>query len=103
MKRSIIDIWVGVTNGWDLHVDNNYGKTLLAKLGVTINDKVWGLFSMTHGAEQLGNTVNTRTSVDATWYVKPVSMLTIALARASFSSLVQRNCSPRPSGAEPMP
>jgi len=75
----VVDLWVGVVNGWDLHTDNNYGKTILAKLGLSISDSVSGLVSISRGAEKLNNTNDARTSVDTTWFIKPVSNLTVAL------------------------
>ena len=75
----VLDLWVGVVNGWDLHTDNNYGKTLVAKVGFAVNDKVSGLVSVLHGPEQANNTNNARTSFDTTWTIKPVSKVAVAL------------------------
>jgi hypothetical protein len=74
-----VDFWIGATNGWDLHTDNNTGKTLLAKVGLNLSDRFWGNVSMTHGAEQANNTNNARTSVDTTWFLKFIPMTTLAL------------------------
>jgi len=75
----IVDLWVGVVNGWDLYTDNNTGKTLLAKLGLNFGDKISGSVSMTHGPEKNNNTNDARTSVDTTWFVKPAPKLTVGL------------------------
>ncbi len=73
------DLWVGVVNGWDLHADNNTGKTFLAKLGLSLSDQVSGLVTMSQGAEKNNNTNDARTSFDTTWFIKPVSMFTLAV------------------------
>lgn len=75
----VVDFWVGVINGWDLHTDNNYGKTFVSKLGLNFGDNFNGSISFYRGAEKPGNTNDARTSVDTTWFVKPVPMLTIGL------------------------
>jgi len=74
-----IDFWVGAVNGWDMYTDNNTGKTLVAKLGVNLNDMVNGNVSILYGPEQLANTNNQRTSIDTTWFIKPCKMLTVGL------------------------
>ncbi|OGR53315.1 MAG: hypothetical protein A3I11_08300 [Elusimicrobia bacterium RIFCSPLOWO2_02_FULL_39_32] len=74
----IIDLWVGAVNGWDLHVDNNTGKTLLAKMGINFGEKAFGAVSLSYGSEQ-ANTNNTRTSFDTTWFLKPMDKTTIGL------------------------
>jgi hypothetical protein len=75
----VLDVWVGVTNGWDLHTDNNIGKTFLAKVGLALNEKVSGSISMTQGAEKANNTNDARTSFDTTWSIKPIEKVTVAL------------------------
>lgn len=99
-----IDVWVGVVNGWDLHTDNNYGKTFLGKVGFTINDMISGLISVSQGAEKNNNTNDARTSVDTTWFVKPVKKLTLALqANAGGednTSIADRNGDGLPDGGQ---
>ncbi|MBI2916178.1 MAG: porin, partial [Elusimicrobia bacterium] len=73
------DVWLGVVNGWDLHIDNNKGKSLVARVGLNPSDKSFGSFSMTHGAEKLNNTLDARTTFDLTWFVKPMDNTTIGL------------------------
>jgi len=75
----IADIWIGVTNGWNLQTDNNSGKTFLTKVGFNLGEMVNGSVSITHGAEQANITTNMRTSFDTTWFIKPVQDLTLAL------------------------
>ncbi len=75
----IVDFWVGATNGWDLHTDNNYGKSVIGKIGLNFGDMASGSFSVIHGPEQANTTINARTSVDTTWFLKPTSKLTLAL------------------------
>ena len=74
-----LDLWVGAVNGWDNYTDNNSGKTLVARLGVNLGEMLTGSFSFLHGAEQNGTTNNTRSSVDTTWFIKPVKMATIGI------------------------
>lgn len=74
----VVDLWIGAVNGWDLHTDNNSGKTFLAKIGTTF-EKVTGATSISYGAEKANNTNDARFSVDSTWFIKPVSKLTLAL------------------------
>lgn len=99
-----IEIWVGVVNGWDLHADNNYGKTFLGKVGFTLNDMISGLISVSQGAEKNNNTNDARTSVDTTWFIKPVKKLTLALqANAGGednTSIADRNGDGLPDGGQ---
>lgn len=76
---TMFDVWLGVVNGWDLHIDNNSGKTLVGKVGIALSDKIGGSVSFTRGAEQLNNTLNQRTSVDTTWFVKPTSDISVGV------------------------
>lgn len=75
----VVELWVGAVNGWDLHTDNNIGKTFLSKLGLNLSDQVTGSFSFYRGAEKTDNTNDARTSVDTTWFIKPSGKLTLAL------------------------
>ncbi|OGR86452.1 MAG: hypothetical protein A3A86_06455 [Elusimicrobia bacterium RIFCSPLOWO2_01_FULL_60_11] len=75
----IANLWVGAVNGWDNYVDNNYGKTLLAKIGLNISPAVQGSFSLLHGAEKNNNTNDARTSIDTTWFFKPMDKTTIGV------------------------
>ena len=93
-----IDFWVGAVNGWDMYTDNNTGKTIVSKLGINLGDKVNGNVSILYGPEQgpspantaavtagapavvgIANTNNQRTSIDTTWFLSPIKMLTIGL------------------------
>ncbi len=76
---SMFDVWLGVVNGWDLHVDNNSGKTVVGKLGINLSEKMSGNVSFTRGAEQLNNAVNQRTSVDTTWLIKPMDDISVGV------------------------
>ncbi len=86
---------VGVVNGWDLHTDNNSGKTLIAKLGLPLCDMISGQFSALYGAEKTAQTVDARTSVDTVWTIKPMKSLTLALqgdiGAEDHTSIADRN------------
>lgn len=75
----VADLWVGVVNGWDNYADNNSGKTLIAKLGLNFGDLVSGAISMSHGPESNNTTLTQRSSFDATFTVKPMEKLAVAL------------------------
>ncbi len=74
-----IDVWVGAVNGWDVQTDNNSGKTFLAKIGFNFGEMAFGNISMSRGSEKTNNTNDALTSVDTTWFLKPVKPLTVAL------------------------
>ena len=74
-----VDFWVGVVNGWDVLTDNNTGKTIVAKVGITPSDKVSGVVSLLRGAEKANNTNDSRTSFDTVWTIKPVDKFALAL------------------------
>ncbi|MBI2119656.1 MAG: outer membrane beta-barrel protein [Elusimicrobia bacterium] len=80
---SILDVWVGAVNGWDLHTDNNYSKTFVSKIGLNFGEKFFGSFAFYRGQETNANAApsntNQRTSIDSTWFIKPISKLTLAL------------------------
>ncbi len=61
-----LDFAVGAVNGWDLIVDNNDNKTLVAKVGVT-QDKL-GLIVSAYAGKETGE--NYRATLDATAVVK---------------------------------
>lgn len=59
------DVAVGAINGWDLVVDNNSFKSIVAKVGIT-TDKALATISAIAGPEQPGNKDDWRIAVDAT-------------------------------------
>jgi len=65
-----VDLHVGVVNGWDVMVDNNRAKTLLAKIGVVPNADSLVTISAYAGPEQAGNDDNWRETLDVTALVK---------------------------------
>lgn len=74
-----VDFWVGAVNGWDIQTDNNSGKTFLAKVGFNFGEMAFGSISMSRGSEKANNTNDALTSIDTTWFFKPVKPLTVAL------------------------
>lgn len=68
----LTDFWIGMVNGWDLHVDNNTDKTLLINADINLNENLYGSLSFSRGAEQNANNDNKRTTIDTTWYFKPL-------------------------------
>lgn len=74
-----IDFWIGLVNGWDLHVDNNTDKTLVMKLGINLSENLNGTFSFYRGAEQNADNSDKRTTIDTTWIMKPLLSTTLGL------------------------
>jgi hypothetical protein len=64
-----LDVAAGVVNGWDVTVDNNSLKTLVGKLGVTLEQVVLVVSAYT-GPEQPLDDDDWRTTFDATALVK---------------------------------
>ena len=58
-----LDVAVGAINGFDLLIDNNEGKTAVAKLGLNLGDSLSLVASSLTGLEQVGN-ANRRTIAD---------------------------------------
>jgi hypothetical protein len=67
--NSSLDVAAGVINGWDLVVDNNRGKTVVAKFGYT-GDGALVTASGYAGPEQAGNADDLRLSGDLTGMIK---------------------------------
>jgi len=69
----VLDLALGVVNGWDVAVDNNTGKTVIGRLGVNLGDPFSGGLSFIYGPEKAGfagsllNTDDERTSIDGTF------------------------------------
>lgn len=64
-----LDVAAGMISGWDLLVDNNNLKTIIAKLGYT-SDQLGLTVSAYAGPEQAGNNDDWRTTLDATAVIK---------------------------------
>ena len=65
-----LDTQVGVVNGWDAVQDNNSGKTVVGRAGLTLFDgKLKNAVTVIGGPEQTGNNSNDRWIVDdvLTW------------------------------------
>lgn len=69
----LVDLHIGVVNGWDVVADNNRAKTVVAKVGINPNPNVAITVSGYAGPEAAGNNDNWRTTGDVTAMVK-VSM-----------------------------
>ncbi|OGR56546.1 MAG: hypothetical protein A3I11_06305 [Elusimicrobia bacterium RIFCSPLOWO2_02_FULL_39_32] len=74
-----IDFWIGLVNGWDLHVDNNTDKTLVMKVGINLSENLNGSLSFYRGAEQNADNSNKRTTIDTTWFLKPLANTSLGL------------------------
>jgi hypothetical protein len=66
----MIDLHIGVVNGWDVMADNNRGKTILAKVGIVPSADSLVTISAYAGPEQTGNDDNWRETLDVTALVK---------------------------------
>jgi Putative beta-barrel porin-2, OmpL-like. bbp2 len=64
-----LDAALGVVNGWDVVVDNNHGKTVVAKVGYTGDGRLLTVSGYA-GPEQADNDDSWRFSGDATGMVK---------------------------------
>ncbi|MEJ5350943.1 MAG: porin [Melioribacteraceae bacterium] len=60
-----LDFKLGVINGWDLLVDNNLDKTIIARLGINLGEPLSFGISYSYGVEQL-NSSDARNSFDLT-------------------------------------
>ncbi|MCG3203832.1 MAG: hypothetical protein KCHDKBKB_00508 [Elusimicrobia bacterium] len=47
-----LDFAAGLVNGWDQANDNNQGKTVIGKIGLSLGDPLMATLSGTHGPEQ---------------------------------------------------
>ncbi len=65
----VVDIKLGVVNGWDLLIDNNKDKTIISRLGVNFGDPLTFGLSYYTGVEQV-NSDNWRNSFDLTGLTK---------------------------------
>jgi len=72
IPSSEVDIKVGVVNGWDLLVDNNKDKTIIARLGFNLGEPLSVGFSYSYGVEQV-NANNARNSFDITGITNLIS------------------------------
>lgn len=66
-----LDVALGAVNGWDLIVDNNDNKTIVAKLGVT--QEKFGLVLSSYAGKETNNT-DWRATFDATAVIKMAKM-----------------------------
>lgn len=73
-----VDAELRVSNGWDQVTDVNTGKTLMARLGLTPNDKVLVAFVGYIGAEQPDSNGPKRTGVNALTTLKLRSTTTLS-------------------------
>lgn len=65
IPSSELDFKLGIVNGWDLLVDNNLDKTLIARLGINLGDPITLGISYSYGVEQQ-NSNDARNSFDVT-------------------------------------
>jgi hypothetical protein len=65
-----VDVHLGLLNGWDLVLDNNRGKTIVAKVGIVPAEGDVVTISAYAGPEQAGNDSNWRETLDVTALVK---------------------------------
>lgn len=73
----VVDVGVGVVNGWDLYVDNNDAKTFIFRVGVTPIEQFWFGLSGSYGAERADSNDDRRLSLDLTGAVIPSEMIAI--------------------------
>jgi hypothetical protein len=64
-----MDVQLGVVNGWDLVIDNNSMKTIMAKFGVTTDSFLLTLSALA-GPEQVADNKDWRMNFDATGMYK---------------------------------
>lgn len=85
------DISVYVVNGWDNNADNNSGKTVGGRLGITpVKGLNVGLSAISGTVESAGNTTDTRTVFDIDLMVTLIEKLTIG---AEFNSGTEEKAS----------
>jgi hypothetical protein len=71
------NLGVGLVNGWDRYVDNNDGKTVIFRVGVTPIPEFWAAASGTYGPERADSNDDRRLSLDLTGAVIPTDMIAI--------------------------
>lgn len=76
IPSGVIDLKVGVINGWDLLIDNNMDKSFISRLGVNLGDPLAFGISFYTGIEQV-NSENWRNSVDITGVTKVIPGITL--------------------------
>ncbi|HEX9619727.1 MAG TPA: outer membrane beta-barrel protein, partial [Polyangiaceae bacterium] len=89
----VADIGVGLVNGWDVLVDNNDGKTIIFRIGVTPVEQFWAGLSGTYGPEVADDPTaippvegeDKRFSLDLTGAAIPTEMITLNF-QANFGS-----------------
>jgi len=74
-----VDAEFRLINGWDVVVDNNNGKSLMGRLGITPSDPVALAFFGYYGPEQAGNTTNKRYGGEFVGTFKPHANTTVYL------------------------
>ncbi|HUK22264.1 MAG TPA: outer membrane beta-barrel protein [Gemmatimonadales bacterium] len=74
-----VDAEFRLINGWDVVVDNNTGKSLMGRLGITPSDPVALAFFGYYGPEQAGNTSNQRYGGEFVGTFKPHANTTVYL------------------------
>jgi hypothetical protein len=72
-----VDAQFRLINGWDVVEDNNTGKSVMGRLGVTPSDRVALAFFGYYGPEQAGNVSNKRYGGEFVGTFKPASTTTI--------------------------
>lgn len=72
IPSDVIDIKVGVINGWDLLIDNNPDKSFISRLGVNLGSPLSFGISFYTGIEQV-NSENWRNSIDLTGVTNAIS------------------------------
>ena len=74
---SVVEVDVRLINGWDVAQDNNKGKSVVGRLGITPNDRVSLSFLGGLGPEQADNTSNNRYYGQFVGMFKPVQKATL--------------------------
>ncbi len=76
IPSDVIDIKVGVINGWDLLIDNNMDKSIISRLGINLGYLLAFGISFYTGIEQV-NSENWRNSIDLTGVTNAISGLAL--------------------------
>jgi hypothetical protein len=74
---SVVEVDVRLINGWDVAQDNNRGKSVVGRLGITPNERVSLSFLGGLGPEQADNTSNNRYYGQFVGMLKPVQKATL--------------------------
>jgi putative OmpL-like beta-barrel porin-2 len=75
----LLDLTVGVVNGWDNVDDNNNAKTFIGRLGFNVSDQLMASLAGIYGAEQDDRSGPARWVIDFVTTLKPLPNLTLVL------------------------